>query len=112
MPLFDVLEQLLDGRQPLVDPEQLDMHRLGIHPLAPESQPEHHDQRKPDHSDIHQRYAEADNDLPGTSEHWPVPSRGSGRAIKGARESAIISGVSRISKGCSSKWRRDFPSSV
>jgi hypothetical protein len=31
--------------------------------------------------------------------------------IKGSMESAIISGVSRISNGRCSKWRRDFPSS-
>jgi hypothetical protein len=69
MPILNVLEQLLDGRQPLVDPEQLDMHRLSIHPLTPESQPEYHHQRKPDHSDINQWYAEADNDVPRASEH-------------------------------------------
>jgi hypothetical protein len=34
VPLFNVLEQLLGGRQPLVDPEQLDMHRVSIDPFT------------------------------------------------------------------------------
>jgi hypothetical protein len=41
------------------------MHRLSIHPLTPEGQPERHDQRKPDRGDINQGYAEADNYVPG-----------------------------------------------